>query len=356
MAHEAPIQQSIRGVKEVKLLAAAAAALITCLSVSSPTSAAMPAPVYVKKAVFIRIHYDATFYNFWRGRTTNVDTMVEGWFNAVRDIYKNTPSMHNVDLYLLNDFTRANSRIMSYNDSTSHLTANVRPGEIGGNKRLVNYMHSNLATGPVSRTIGGKTHAVGRTVNWVFVHRGEGGLQGEVDAISALGSADANLFVTTAVGDVTALNGQYFPLQAEPFPYAEIIDTIVHETGHIIGARHDLATGCPTKAPYTGGEIMCGSLKRGRFFGSANYNAATTPVKIGLNRCNNAFSSQGACENAVDQECGRILDYTQIAACQAEMKLTYCSDLCTLSLRQARVVINALPTTIGSGVVSAPAF
>jgi len=206
----------------------------------------MPAPVYVKKAVFVRIHYDATFYNFWRGRTTNVDTMVQGWFNAVRAIYKDTASMHNVDLYLLNDFVRANSRIMSYNDSTSHITAGLTSGEIGGNERLVRFMRDNLATGPVTRTINGKTHQLGRTVNWVFVHRGEGGLQGQVNALPALNSSDANLFVTTAVGDVTALNRQYYPLRAEPLAYSEIIDTIAHEMGHIIGARHDLAEGCPT--------------------------------------------------------------------------------------------------------------
>ena len=316
----------------------------------------MPPANYVKKAVFIRIHYDATFYNFWRGRTSNVDTMVQGWFNAVRDIYKNTPSMHNVDLYLLNDFVRANSRVMAYNDANSHLTAGVRAGEIGGNKRLVQFMKDNLATGPVTRTINGKTHQLGRTVNWVFVHRGEGGLQGEVTDIGWLANAEASLFVTTAVGDVTALNGQYFPLRADPLAYSEIIDTIAHETGHLLGGRHELAEGCPTRSPYTGGELMCGYVQRSRYFGSRNYNAVNNVIKGGLNRCNNAFSGLADCENKVNDECGRILDYTQIAACQSEMKLVYCSDLCSLPQRQARVVINALPTTIGTGVVSAPAF
>ncbi len=339
----------------MKFFTAAAAALITCLSISSPAPAAMPPANYVKKAVFIRIHYDATFYNFWRGRTSNVDALVQGWFNQVRDIYKNTASMHNVDLYLLNDFVRANSRVMSYNDPNSHLTAGLR-GDIGGNKRLVQFMKDNLATGAVTRTINGKTHQLGRTINWVLVHRGEGGLQGEVTNIGWLANSEASLFVTTAVGDVTALNGQYFPLRADPLAYTEIIDALAHETGHMLGGKHELAEGCPTRSPYTGGELMCAYVQRSRYFGSRNYSAVNNVIKGGLSRCNNAFSSQSDCENQVDNECGRILDYTQIAACQSEMKLVYCSDLCTLAARQARVVINALPTTIGTGVVSAPAF
>ncbi len=88
----------------------------------------------------------------------------------MRDIYKNTASMHNVDLYLLNDFTRANSRLMSYNDPNSHLTAGLR-GDIGGNKRLVQFMKDNLATGAVTRTINGKTHQLGRTINWARAPR-----------------------------------------------------------------------------------------------------------------------------------------------------------------------------------------
>jgi hypothetical protein len=339
----------------VKFFTAAAAALITCLSISSPAPAAMPPSNYVKKAVFIRIHYDATFYNFWRGRTTNVDNMVQGWFNAVRNVYKNTASMHNVDLYLLNDFTRANSRVMSYSDPNSHISAGLR-GDIGGNKRLVKFMKDNLATGPVTRLINNKTHQLGRTINWVLVHRGEGGLQGEVTDIGWLATSEASLFVTTAVGDVTALNGQYFPLRDEPLPYTEIIDALAHETGHLLGGKHELAEGCPTRSPFVGGELMCGYVQRSRYFGTRNYNAVQNVIKGGLGRCNNAFSGPADCENKVNEECGRILDYTQIAACQSEMKLVYCSDLCTLPLLQARVVINALPTTIGGGVVSAPAF
>jgi hypothetical protein len=339
----------------VKFFTAAAAALITCLSISSPAPAAMPPANYVKKAVFIRIHYDATFYNFWRGRTSNVDALVQGWFNQVRDIYKNTASMHNVDLYLLNDFVRANSRVMSYNDPNSHITAGLR-GDIGGNKRLVQFMKDNLATGPVTRTIGGRTHQVGRTMNWVLVHRGEGALQGEVTNIGWLATAEDSLFVTTAVGDVTAVNGQYFPLSPNPLPEREIIDALAHETAHLLGAEHKYAEGCPTRPPLIGGELMCGALQRSRYLSSRNYSAVNNVIKGGLARCNNAFSGLADCENKVNEECGRILDYTQIAACQSEMKLVYCSDLCTLPLLQARVVINALPTTIGSGVVSAPAL
>src|SRR4051812_25283094 len=171
-------------------MTAALAALITCLSISSPAAADMPAPNYVKKAIFIRIHYDATFYNFWRGRTMSVDVMVKDWFNAVRQMYKDTPSMQNVDLYLLNDFTRVNGPVMSYNDPNSHLTAGVRRGEIGGDERLMQFIRDNLATGPVTRTVGRKTHQVGRTVNWVFVHRGEGGLQGKAASIGGLTGAD----------------------------------------------------------------------------------------------------------------------------------------------------------------------
>ena len=162
--------------------------------------------------------------------------------------------------------------------------------------------------------------------------------------------------MTTALGDVTALNGQYFPLSANPLSDREILDSLAHETGHLLGGKHELADGCPTKSPYTGGELMCPYVQRTRYFGSRNYNAVNNVIRGGLSRCNNAFSSQSSCENQVDNECGRILDYTQIAACQAEMKLTYCSDLCTLPMLQARVVINALPTIIGTGVVSAPAF
>jgi hypothetical protein len=264
--------------------------------------------------------------------------------------------MQNVDLFLLNDNDRINGPVMSYNDPKSHLIQGFTRGEIGGNERLIKFIADNLATGPVTRTINGKTHQVGRTVNWVFVHRGEGNLSGESVNIGGIGGSDASLFVTTAVGDVTALTGQYFPLSADPLSDTEIVDTLVHETAHLLGAEHKYAEGCPTKEPFFGGELGCSNPRRQRYFGARNVTAMTPVIKAGLARCNNAYSSQSSCENQVDNECALTADYTRIAACQAELKVTYCSDLCPRTALDARVVINAMPTIINEpNYVSAPA-
>jgi hypothetical protein len=55
----------------------------------------------------------------------------------------------------------------------------------------------------------------------------------------------------------------------------------------------------------------------------------------------------------VSTECSKILDYTQIQPCIDSMVASTCQDICTTTQKTARVVVNSLPTYIGSGVVVA---
>jgi len=326
----------------IGLVATAVAALGTV----APANAQMPAPRYVKRAVYVRIHWDRSFFEYWNNKgtsTAQMNTMLRGYFDAARADYLNNASLHNIDLFLLEDFDRATGPMSSYRDSAP---------QVGGDVRLIDAMRARLQTGNVNKTTpNGTTHLLGRTVNWVFVHGNFGGLGGKADSIRGLSTADANVFISTGTGDLTA-GGRYFPLVEQR---ADIIqETLEHETGHLFGGEHggrnELAD-CPGPGRY---ELMCsGFTPVQRRFGSANFQRVTNVMKGTLGRCNSAFTSANSCANAVSTECSKILDYTQIQPCIDSMVASTCQDICTTTQKTARVVVNSLPTYIGSGVVVA---
>jgi hypothetical protein len=87
----------------------AAAAL---LGLAAPTQAQLPGPRYVKKAVFVRIHWDRSFYEYWgmnrkpKLTVDQINAQLTGYFDEVRADYLNNSALHNIDLILLNDFNR----------------------------------------------------------------------------------------------------------------------------------------------------------------------------------------------------------------------------------------------------------
>jgi hypothetical protein len=313
-------------------------AVAALLGLVAPAQAQLPGPRYVKKAIFVRIHWDRSFYEYWgmnrkpKLTVDQINAQLTGYFDEVRADYLNNAAMHNIDLILLNDFNRVTGPMADY----------VAPGSTNQQRRnnLLATMRSRLRTGNVNKTVpNGTTHLLGRTINWVFVY-GDYYNQGEVDAIGAISSADGNAFISTSGGDGTAER----PISE--MIRAAVIETIEHETGHLIGGQHgernELAD-CPA----TRKEIMCSSgIPRDRRFGTANYNRVTGYVKFTLARCNSAFSSQNSCFNAVSTECSRILDYRQIQPCIDANVAANCQDICTAALKTARVVINSLPAKI----------
>ena len=316
-------------------------AVAALLGLAAPTQAQLPGPRYVKKAVFVRIHWDRSFYEYWgmnRKPKLNVDQInaqLTGYFDEVRADYLNNAAMHNIDLILLNDFDRVTGPMADY----------VAPGSTNQQRRnnLLATMRSRLRTGNVNKTVpNGTTHLLGRTINWVFVY-GDYYTQGEVDAIGAISSADGNAFISTSGGDGTAERPMSEMIRAA------VIETIEHETGHLVGGQHG-ARNELADCPATHKEIMCSSgIPRDRRFGTANYNRVTGYMKFTLARCNSAFSSQNSCFNAVSTECSRILDYTQIQPCIDANVAANCQDICTTALKTARVVINSLPAKINDG-------
>jgi len=319
--------------------------LLLCVGVSAHAFAqATPAPRYVKKAIFVRIHFDSSFYNYWSPRQ-NVNTLVEGYFNEVRAAYLNNASLHNIDLILINDFDRRTGPMMNFVDP-NHAIAEKSPGEIGGNGRLIKYMRDNLSTGQVTKRTGQTTHILGRSINWVFVHQGAGGLAGQANATPAISSSDANVFVTTDAGDFFQ-QGRYISTREQT--RSVIIENIAHETGHLLGGTHNDALGCGAQAGF-GGEIMCtGATRREFSFGTRNFPTTERVMKGALERCNNAFRSFSACDALAASQCSHM-DPTQIPACYEARLLSMCSDLCSNAQTSARVLINSLPAIINGAL------
>lgn len=328
----------------MRCLTSLIALVVLGLGLVAPASAqGLPGPRYVKKAVYVRIHWDRTFYEYWKiGRRltdAGLNAKVRGYFDRAKAVYA-LSAMHNIDLYLLEDFDRVTGPMADYYDSTT-------PATPGGDLRLVSAMRTRLKTGNVQRTVpNGTTHLLGRTMNWVFVHDNYGSAGMADTTMPSLGTADANAFFSTATGQGTSLIDQRD---------AFIDELIWHEVGHVFGGLHgprnELAD-CPFRGPY---EIMCvgftGLQKR---FGSANYNRVANVMKSTLQRCSSTFSSRASCETAVQNECSRILDYTQIQFCIDSNIQANCQDICSSAQKSARVVINSLTSPIGTGVVVAP--
>jgi hypothetical protein len=321
------------------------ATAVAGLGLVVPVQAQLPSPTYQKKAVFVRIHWDRSFYEYWYNKglsTSMMNSLVRKYFDDARAVYLKS-AMHNIDLILLDDFTRSTGPMSSYYDSAP---------QVGGNTRLISTMRSRLRTGDVTKTVpSGTTHLVGRTLNLVFVHANFGGLGGEVDAIGGIGSTDANMFISTAAGDLT-VGGVYYPL-VEQRP-AFVLELLLHEAGHLFGGQHggrnELAD-CPS----SGREIMCAGFTglQHRFSATKNWPRVERYMKGTLQRCNSAFSSRASCENQVMTECARTGDYTQIAPCVTELTPVYCNDICSMPQKQARVLINSFPSVLGSGQVTA---
>lgn len=314
------------------------------LGLAAPASAqGIAAPRYVKKAVYVRIHWDRTFYEYWKiGRRysdAQINTLVRGYFDRARAVYATAP-MQNIDLYLLEDFDRITGPMADYYDSNSHAS--------DGDERLLNTMRSRLKTGNVQKTVpNGTTHLLGRTINIVFVHANYGGLGGAADVtIPSLGTADANAFFSTGAGQGPIVN------EARQ---STIDELILHELGHIFGGQHgtdNRLADCPWGGPF---EIMCGGyVNLQRRFGPANSTRVANVMKSTLQRCNSAYSTVASCETAVHNDCTRILDYLQIQPCIDANILANCRDICTSTQKNARVVINSLSSPIGRNVVVAP--
>ena len=315
------------------------------LGLTAPASAqGIAAPRYVKKAVYVRIHWDRTFYEYWKiGRRysdASINTLVKGYFDRAKAVYATGP-MQNIDLYLLDDFDRVTGPMADYYDSNSHLS--------DGDERLLNVMRARLKTGNVQKTVpNGTTHLLGRTMNWVFVHANYGGLGGAADVtIPSLGTADANAFFSTGAGQGSIVSDAR---------QSTIDELILHEVGHVFGGQHggqgNPLADCPWGGPF---EIMCaGYTNLQRRFGPANTTRVANVTQYTLQRCNSAYSSVSSCENAVSTECSRILDYTKIQPCIDANVAANCRDICTATQKSARVVINSLTSPIGRNVVVAP--
>jgi hypothetical protein len=326
--------------KSVSILLAAL--VVTLLGAATVEAQTPPQPRYIKQAVFVRMHYDSSFYSHWYTKSPNgsIDALLEQWFREIRTAYQST-AMTNIDLILLNDFDRLSGPVMNYVDANSN--------QSGGNTRLIDWMKANLGTGSVTQTSGRQIVTVGRLVNWVFTYQGQGSAQGQVTSTPAIGGSEAHLFVST----IDARGNEY--------PRDEILKTVMHEFGHIMGGLpKPTAEGCPRSVEsQVGGEIMCDTLRRELRFGQANTRLINGVANGALNRCNTAFASKSACENYVDNEiCGRLLDYTQIANCQLTNKQSLCSDrFCSQSDNNTRLQINALPAVINNNrTVTAPAL
>jgi hypothetical protein len=317
-------------------------AVAPLLGLVAPAQAqSLPGPRYVKKAVFVRIHWDRSFYEYWgmtrkpKQTVAQINAMVTTYFDEARADYLNNAAMHNIKLILLNDFDRVTGPMADY----------VAPGSTSELRRnnLLATMRSRLRTGAVSKTVpSGVTYDLGRTINWVLVY-GDYYNQGEVEAIGGISSADGNLFVSTSGGDGTA--GR--PISE--MIHAAVLETLEHETGHLLGGKHgtrnELAD-CPTNHK----EIMCSSgIPRDRRFGTANYNRVAGYLRHTLQRCSSAFNSQNSCVNAVSNMCSAIGDYTQIQFCIDANVAANCQDICTAVQKTSSVVINTLPDKINNG-------
>jgi len=331
------------------------AVAFACLGLSSIASAQVPT-TYVKKAVFIRMHWDGAFFNHWSGNrpkgspnmtVEQMNDMLQTYFNEARADYLNSPALHGIDLILLNDFPRDTGPMSDYLD----------PQPETGEGRFLAAMRARLQTGPVNKTTSqGVTYLLGRTVNVVFTWGYYGSSQGVTDTIGGLGNTDANIFITTSGGGFTDNNG-FHPIGE--LLHAGVLEILEHELGHLLGGEHgsrnELAD-CP--GGVQGGnhnEIMCSSgIPRERRFGSANFQRTLRQVKGTLQRCNSAFTSKNSCVNYVSSVvCGAILDYTQIQACIDAQVAANCQDICTTTQKSARRLINSLAPTLTSGVSAA---
>jgi hypothetical protein len=331
----------------MKFLIALLATAVAGLGLVAPVEAQqLPTPRYVKKAVFVRMHWDRTFYEYWYNKglsTSMMNSMLRRYFDDARAAYLNS-ALHGIDLILLDDFNRATGPMSGVRDAGP---------PFDGNWRMIDAMRIKLRTGNVNKTVpNGTTYLLGRTINWVFVHGNFGGLGGQADSIRGLGNGEAHVFISTASGDLT-VGGMYYPL-VEQRP-AFVLETILHETGHLFGGEHgyrnELAD-CPSRGPY---ELMCaGFTNLQRRFGTQNYSRVTNVMKGTLQRCNSAFTSVNSCENAVSNMCSNTGDYTQIQPCIDFNIGVSCRDICTSTQKSARVVINSLSPVIGGGVVDAP--
>jgi hypothetical protein len=295
------------------------------------------------------MHWDQSFFNYWQARgynATSMNAMLRSYFDGARADYQNNSGLHNIDLILLDDFNRATGPMSTYYDNASL---------DGGNTRLIAAMRTRLKTGTVNKTVpNGSTHLLGRTINIVFVAGNFGRLAGEVDSIPALGTADANAFVTTTYGGFFDRDGNYVPLQNQRTDL--VAETLIHEIGHLFGGVHPTGSEAtrecvPRTLTY---ELMCpGRTPLQRRFGAANYRSVENVIKGHLQRCNSAYTSTYSCEQAVIADCSRILDYTQIQPCIDFAVPIQCAAICTTPLKQARVVINSVGAVVTSGV-SAP--
>src|SRR5688572_15841438 len=203
-------------------------------------------------------------------------------------------------------------------------------------------MRDNLSTRAYTRTVNGKTHVLGPIVNWVLIHQAAGNLAGQANSIGGLAGSDANLFVTTSSGGFAWYrHTERFPLRE--MPRREVLDSIAHEFGHLLGGRHELADSCGRRGNNKGGDIMCPSvIERDREFGARNLTRTTQMLPGTLGRCNTAFATLNACENHVNDQCSRILDYSQIAACQQATRAALCSDVCSTAAKDARAYLDGL--------------
>ena len=296
---------------------------IAATSAACAQTAQTPAPRYLKKAVFIRVWYDQAFLDWWQSR--DVNSQVESWFNEMRAQYKNDVLLQNVDIFLLKDnypldpqqnpFIGPNA----YFDPLHNVADDPARNQVGGNTRLLNRMRDAFSTGPSTKVSRQTTYALGlaSTINVLFVHQIYGQTSAAVYEIGNLGSAHANLFVSTLTGP-----SRRSPTAAQPTDVGTEIgrDTIIqnlgHEIGHLLGGKHELADGCPTAGKLIGGELMCSSTQRAWEFGPRNALAVTNVIKSALSRCNSAFSSKSSCEQFVDNNlCLNTSPYDQIAFC-----------------------------------------